>query len=423
MPGPLDGVRVFDFTEIIAGPLAGRLLGDLGADVIKIEPPWGEPWRFNLPFLPNESRSFLEYNRGKRSLPLDLTKPEAQDILHRLAPKLDVVLVNYRPDVAAKLGVDYDTLSGLNPRIVYGEITGYGREGPDSHRPGYDMILQAVSGLMASEAKVVDGIPQQISASPLIDTASGMCLAWSVCAALYAREHTGRGQKVETSLLASAIALLGSRFLQVESLDRDNRARTLEQMADRRAASAPYPELLALSQASRRQGHHGNIYYRVYETLDGPIGVGCLSDRLRMRMADTLGVKDIRFDPGYDPNTPESLAFATQLEKKVEKMFSEKTTDQWLAILEERGIPAGRVRFVEELFDDPQIIANDLVVDVEHKEAGTVKMIGPIARFSDTPLEPPPASPSLGQHTTEILKELGYSEEEIGRWKQSGAIV
>ena len=183
MGGPLAGVKVLDFTEVIAGPLAGRLLAEMGAEVIKIEPPWGDPWRTTQPFMPQESRSFITYNRGKRSLPLDLTKPEAQEVLGRLASETDVVLVNYRPDVAVKLGVDYDTLAQVNPRLIYCEMTAYGRQGPDAHRPGYDMILQAMTGMMAAENKTIDGIPQWVWSSPVIDTTSGMCMP-GACARL-----------------------------------------------------------------------------------------------------------------------------------------------------------------------------------------------------------------------------------------------
>ena len=423
MGGPLQDVKVMDFTEIIAGPLAGRLLSDMGADVIKIEPPWGEPWRTQQRFTPTESRGFMEYNRGKRSLPLDLTKPEAQEIIGRLIRETDVVLVNFRPDVAVKLGVDYEKLSEINPRLVYCEVTAYGREGPDAHRPGYDMVLQAMSGLMACETKIENGVPQQIWASPLIDTTAGFCLAWCVCGALYSRERTGTGQKVETSLLGASLALLGTRFLQVESLDRDTRVKALEDIQEKRSESAEYDDMLAASPASRRQRHHANIYYRVYLTLDLPISVGCLSDPLRRRLLEVLGLTDDAMEPGYNPNTPEAMEYARGLEAEAEKIFRRKSSAEWLETLEQRGIPAGPVRFVEELFDDPQIKANGLVTEVEHKEAGAVKMIGPLAKFRGTPMEAKTPSPALGQHSSEILKELGFSGEDIARWKEAGILV
>ena len=423
MAGPLDGVKIADFTEIIAGPLAGRLLAEMGADVIKIEPPWGEPWRLNQRFTATESRGFMVYNRGKRSLPLDLTKPESQEILGRLIPQVDVVLANFRPDVAAKLGGDYPTLDRLNPRLVYCEITAHGRAGPEAVRPGYDMILQAMSGLMACETKLDNGVPQQIWSTPLIDTTAGFCLAWCVCGALFAREQTGKGQKVETSLLGSALALMGARFLNVEDLDRETRHKALQDLEEKRASSASYQELLDASPGSRRQRHHANVYYRVYLTKDSPISVGCLSDPLRRRLLDTLGLTDIGLEPGYNPNTPEALAYAKDLEGQAEKILIKNTSAYWLELFENRGIPAGPVRFVEELFDDPQIQANGLVNEAEHRDAGKVKMMGPLAMFSGTPMAPEISSPALGEHTWEILEELGYSGDEISRYRDSGATV
>ena len=423
MAGPLDGVKIADFTEIIAGPLAGRLLAEMGADVIKIEPPWGEPWRLNQRFTATESRGFMVYNRGKRSLPLDLTKPESQEILGRLIPQVDVVLANFRPDVAAKLGVDYPTLDSLNPRLVYCEVTAHGRAGPEADRPGYDMILQAMSGLMACETKLDNGVPQQIWSTPLIDTTAGFCLAWCVCGALFAREQTGKGQKVETSLLGSALALMGARFLNVEDLDRETRHKALQDLEEKRASSASYQELLAASPGSRRQRHHATVYYRVYLTKDSPISVGCLSDPLRRRLLDTLGLTDIGLEPGYNPNTPEALAYAKDLEGQAEKILIKNTSAYWLELFENRGIPAGPVRFVEELFDDPQIQANGLVNEAEHRDAGKVKMMGPLAMFSGTPMAPEISSPALGEHTWEILEELGYSGDEISRYRDSGATV
>ena len=421
MPGPLDGVKVVEFTEIIAGPFAGMLLADMGAAVVKVEPPWGDPWRGVQAFAPTESRPFMAYNRGKRSLTLDLTTDAAGDILARLIPQMDVAIVNYRPDVAAKLGVDYAALSALNPRLIYCENTAFGRQGPDAHRPGYDLILQAMSGLMAAEGKLSDsGVPQHIVSTPLVDTAAGLCLAWCVCAALYCRERTGRGQKVETTLLGLALAMLGMRFVEVESLDRANVRNTLESLDALRQAGLPYAELLQVYAADHPVAP-GNIYYRTYQTADGVIAVGCLSAPLRRRLLETLGLADIRFDPDYDPNSERAAAFGAELMAQAEAVFRERMAAQWLAVLEERGIPAGPVRFVEEIFDDAQVQANGLVAELEHQEAGRLRMLGTLANFSETPLQPT-APPALGQHTEEVLTELGCGAEEIAQWRESGAL-
>lgn len=420
MPGPLHGVKVVEFTEIIAGPFAGMLLSDMGAEVIKVEPPWGDPWRIVQAFSPTESRPFIAYNRGKRSLTLDLTTDAARDILRRLIPQTDVALVNYRPDVAAKLGVDYETLSALNPKLIYCENTAFGRQGPDSHRPGYDLIIQAMSGLMVAEGKVDGGVPQHIVSTPLVDTAAGICLAWCVCGALYSRERTGQGQKVETTLLSLALALMGMRFVEVASLDKEPFGQTLESLAAMRQAGLPYADLLQVYN-SDHPVTPGNIYYRTYQTADGVIAVGCLSDPLRRRLLDTLGLQDLRFEPDYDPSSDAAAAFGEELTRQAEAVFLQRSAAEWLAVLEERGVPAGPVRFVEELFDDAQVQANGLVAELEHRDAGKVRMVGPLANFSETPLEAS-APPALGEHTDEILRELGYAPEAITGYRNGGAL-
>lgn len=422
MPGPLHGVKVADFSEIIAAPLGGRLLAELGAEVIKVEPPWGDPWRQNQRFTETESRSFMVYNRGKRSLPLDLTKSQAQVILHRLISQVDVVLANYRPDVAVKLGVDYESLAQVNPRIIYCEVTAYGREGPDAHRPGYDMIIQAQSGLMASETKSENGVPQQIWSTPLIDTNCGINLMGCVCAALYARERTGLGQKIETNLLASALTLMGPRFLHVESQDQANRGKTLADIAAKRAASASYTETLAASPGSRRQTHHATMYYRVYLSKDVPLAVGCLNEVQRRRLLDLLNLEDVYLESGFDPTSAKAVAYAWDLTQQAEAIFTERTSAEWLGTLEDRGIPAGLVKFAEELFEDPQIQASGLLTEFEHRDAGTVKMMGPLAKFSESQLAESGSSPALGQHSQEILAELGFSAGEYQKWKQEGIV-
>ena len=419
MPGPLDGVKILEFTEIIAGPFGGMLLSDMGADVIKVEPPWGEPWRFAREFIPTESGTYISLNRGKRSLPLDLTKPEARDIVRRMIPDMDVVLINARPDVPYNLGIDYESLSAINPRIIYCENTAYGRKGPDSYRPGYDIVVQAMTGLMASEGKVIDGVPQQITSTAIADYATGISIAWSVCAALYHRERTGQGQKIEASLLGSALAVQCGRFMSIAAVDEEPRAELLETLDAMRQAGSSYEDI---QQVYREQSpfRRGNVYYRSYQAKDGIVTVGCLSDTLRKKMADAVGLRDIRFEPGYDPTSDETIEFNERLLEKAQDIFREKSVAEWLGILDEAGVPAGPLRFVEELATDEQVVANDLVVEVEHSLAGKVTMVGPPFSMSETPLEAKRASPALGEHTDEVLAEYGYDAEQVRRLRDEG---
>ena len=419
MPGPLDGVRILEFTEIIAGPYGGMLLADMGADVIKIEPPWGEPWRFGLEFVPNETREFISLNRGKRSLPLDLSKPEALEIVYKLIPEMDVVIINARPDVAGKLGIDYETLSAKNPRLVYCDITAFGRKGPHSYRPGYDLIVQAMTGLLASEGKLLNGVPQQIQSTAVADYATGITVAWAICAALYHRERTGMGQKMETTLLGSALGVQTGRFIKVDAVDDAPRKEFFASLQHMRDHGAPFDEIYG-QYREKLSPRIGNVYYRTYQARDGVLAIAALSDRLRKRVADLLGLDDIRFKPGYDPTSREAIRFAAKLALEAETVFRTKTVEEWLQAFDEIGIPAGPVRFVEELIDDEQVVGNDLVVDLEHSVAGPLKMVGPLLTMSDSPLEAKRASPALGEHTDEILGSVGLSEEEIQALKDGG---
>jgi len=412
-------VRILEFTEIIAGPYGGMLLSDMGADVIKVEPPWGEPWRFAQEFVPNESRNFISLNRGKRSLPLDLTKPEGLEIVYKLIPDMDVVIINARPDVPHKLGIDYETLSARNPRLIYCDNTAFGRKGPHSYRPGYDLIVQAMTGLMASEGKVLDGVPQQIQSTAIADYATGITIAWAICAALYHRERTGKGQMVETTLLASALGVQTGRFIQVAAVDDERRKDFLELLGRMRANGTPFDEIHR-QYREKLSPRVGNIYYRTYQAGDGVLAIACLSDRLRKRAADLLELDDIRFQPGYDPMSEEARIFGEKLVAEAEAVLLTKTVEEWLKLFDDVGVPAGPVRFVEELIDDEQVIANDLVVELEHSVAGPLKMVGPMLTMSDSPLEVKLASPALGEHTDDILTSLGLGEAEIQSLRDAG---
>ncbi len=407
---------------MIATPTAGMLLADMGANVIKVEPPWGDLWRYSQAVLPTEGRPFMAYNRGKRSVTLDLTRPEAADVVRRLTERADVTLANNRPDVAARLGIDYETLAAINPSIVYCEGSAFGHAGPDAYRPGYDIIIQAMSGIATAEGKVVNGAPEHIVASPLVDSACGLAQAWAVCGALFARERNGgRGQKLEASLLGTSLLMLGMRFVRIDDLDLEPHREIRETMDAMRTAGAAYPDLLEVYQAQHFQSP-GNIYYRFYQTADGMLVVGCLNNALRRKMLEVIGLRDIRFDDGYDQRSQEAAEFGARLMTQAEAVFRDKTNEEWLELLDSAGVPAGPVRFVEELFDHPQVEANKFAVDVRHRDLGNVRMAGPLVAFSDTPLEAGDL-PALGEHTDAVLAELGYATDTIAQWREGAVIL
>jgi crotonobetainyl-CoA:carnitine CoA-transferase CaiB-like acyl-CoA transferase len=419
MAGALDGVQVLEFSEIIAAPTTGMVLADMGADVIKVEPPWGESWRLNLQFVPLESRGFIAVNRGKRSLPLDMTQPEAREIAHALVKQVDVVLVNYRPDVPAKLGIDYETLSAINPRMVYGEATAFGKEGPHAQRPGYDLIAQAVSGLITNDQKFVNDVPSLYQSTPFVDYFTGSALASGVIAALFARERTGRGQKVETSLLQSALTLQGLRSIWIEVVDGESQADfvgDIQRMRRERRSIGEAVDRYNVFQG-RKPGNQ-RYFYRTYATADGAIAVGCLSTPLRKRLLGALGIEGTGelADTGPDANDDAIMVRAVAI-------IAAKTTGEWITTFDAAGVPAGQITFAEELWDDPQVLANDMAVELDHSLVGKVRMASPLAKLSDTYVEATSASPALGEHTEEILGELGYDVERVEALRRKGVTV
>ena len=412
MPGPLDGIKIIEFTQIIAAPFGGMLLADMGAEIIKVEPLEGEPWRLHTEFIPKESKTFIGLNRGKKSLPLDLQSPEGLEIAQKLVADADVVIINARPDVPKNLGIDYETLSQINPKIIYCDNTAFGRRGPHGYRPGYDLIVQAMSGLLAADNKVVDVVPQQVTATAVADYTTGVAIAWGVSAALFSREKTGKGQKIDTTLLSTSLLIQGG-FMELEDHGKDEKDELVETLGALREAGLPYTSLLEQQQVYSPFNTAFRIYYTTYQTSNDVIAIACLSNRLRKKAADAIGVIDPRFSDDFDPDDPDSIDAIESLSEQIKSILITKTCQEWLAIFDDAGVPAGPVRFIQELTDDEQVIANDMVVVVNHSLAGKVRMAGPMIQMSETPLEAKSASPALGEHTDQIMLELGYSEEEI----------
>ncbi len=415
--GPLLGVKILDFSEMIAAPLATMLLSDMGAQVIKIEPLEGESWRLFGQFMPGESRTFMPLNRGKRDLAVDLKTAEGQAIIHELAKDADVVVINYRPDVPARLGIDYATLSAINPRLIYVWNTAFGHRGPNAHRPGYDLILQAMSGLMSAAGRFdASGLPLGVGGAAVVDISAGLTLAWAVCAALYEREKSGAGQQVDTSLFGAALTVQASSFYSIESQDAAQRSLVLDIIRALREAGASYQTIVEAVREAKgiTAGVAVSPYYRVYQTKDDFIAVACLSLPLRNKFLKVMGLEDPRLTlTGVDLQSPEGRAIGERLVKQAEALFRVRSGAEWLKLFDEAAVPAGPVRFADELYDDPHVVTGGLVVDAEHHAVGPVKMLGLPVQMSRTPLRHQGASPGLGQHTEEVLSGLGYDANRI----------
>ncbi|MGI8926659.1 MAG: CaiB/BaiF CoA transferase family protein [Tepidiformaceae bacterium] len=421
--GPLAGIKVLEFTQIIAGPFAGMLLADMGAEVVKFEPLEGEPWRLYLEMVPKESRVFASLNRGKKDIALDMRRPEAREIIRRMVPSADVVLINYRPGVAEQLGIDYETLRAINPRIVYCENTAFGRKGPLARRGGYDIIVQAMSGLMAGEGKLQGEVPTFIYPA-VADYATGMMIAGAISAALFARERSGEGQRIDCTLLGTAMAMQTSQFTWIDAFDDDIIPPLLEGVREARLRQEKFPEQLAVHRKYRPVGA-GNIYYRIYQTSDGFIAVGALSRQLWAKVLAATGLTDPRQQPdgNFDLNPPGWDERGPLLVAEAEAIFLGKKTEEWAAVLEAQGVPAGPLHFIEELFEDQQVLANGLVAEVEHPLLGHMRMVGPPFQMSGTPLALRGASPVLGADADTVLAAAGYAAEEIAALRGAGVVL
>ena len=419
MAGALEGVRVLDCTQIIAGPLAGQLLSEMGADVVKVEPLEGEPWRLQAEIVPKESRGYINVNRGKRSIALDFKNPDSAVVRDSLIRWCDVLLTNYRPGVAEALGIDYESARKVKPDLIYCENTAFGKAGPDADRRGYDIVAQAMSGLALSNGQVANGLPTIIAFAPA-DIVTGVAMAWAISAALFHRERTGEGQAINTSLLLSSL-FLQAGAKQINALDEEPRNRRLRMLAEARERGAGIEEVMAERKALTPE-LLGNIYYRIYRTADGYLAVGCLGPGPRARFRKALGVVDARYEPGFE-STPENVrAEGARLTEACEAAFCTRSTAEWIAHLDTHDVAAGPVRFVDELIDDPQVVANNYLVDYDHTLLGPMRSNAPIVQMSGTPTRIQRASPALGEHTDDILSEVGFDDAQVQRLRDGGVV-
>lgn len=392
---PLSGIRVLDLGRHLAGPTCAMWLGDLGADVIKIETPdEGDHGRAaGPPFFNGESAFFLSANRNKRSVALNFKVPEGQEIFRKLADTADVVVENFRPGVMDALNIGYKTMSERNPKIIYISISGFGIDGPYANRPGLDQIVQGFSGLM-SITGFEGGDPVRVGI-PIADLLTGLFGSYGVLAALQARERTGRGQEVNTSLLESMVGMLafqGVRYLN--------------------GAGVPPPA----------GNHHPiNAPYGVVKASDGHLTIGATGDKRWPALCRVIDAPEFLEDERFKTNGDRyenRLLLADMISEKMQT----KTADEWELILNEAGIPCGPIYTLDQTLEHPQVHHREMVVEKEHPTAGTIRLLGLPVKFSDTPGDIHRVPPLLGEHTGEVLDELGVSQAEIDKLAQSGVV-
>ena len=411
--GPLNGIRVLEFGNFVAGPWAGQLLADMGADVIKVEPPGGEPWRHAQPYADGESRVFMPLNRGVRSIELNLKTDNAKSALAKIVKTADAALSNNRPDTAKALGIDYDSLNAINPAIVYVDITAYGRRGPRADMPGFDLIMQGFTGAVTAEGKVTKGgQPEVVWSSSYIDLSTGYAAALGVLAGILGRGTKPQGQKIETSLMANAIAMQCLRLTHMYDMPTpamDWYNSRYQQLLD---SGYSYPEMQEDYQNVVRPNVY-RCYYRAYKTKDGGLCLGTLDLRARARLLKHLGLNDPRVtDPNYVDDGEDAERFAQHMIDTLEAIFETKTTQQWFDDLRAADIPCDPIRYSEEVVFDEQADANGYLRDYEHHTGHWYRTSGPVLNFT-AGMPEPKSSPALGADTEQVLREAGLTETEI----------
>jgi crotonobetainyl-CoA:carnitine CoA-transferase CaiB-like acyl-CoA transferase len=407
---PFAGVEVVEFGQFIAVPFCAQLLADGGAHVIKVESLEGDPVRQLNPLAPGETRHFISRNRGKHSLPLDLRHPRTREVLDRLLARADVALTNFRPGLAEEMGLDGATLGPRFPRLIVGNVSAFGRHGPDAGLAGMDLVVQARSGLMASLGKVRDGVPATGEA-PVADYICALALAFGVTAALLRRERTGRGGELDVALFMAALLAQNNSLVRVTAVDEPVQKAALARLQQMRAEGRPFEEQSAAIPSARTAGML-NVYFRTYPTRDDVIGIACVSPGLQRTLMDTLGLADEAHGGAIKEREALERHY-TALGRRVEAVLASRTSAEWKQIFDKRGLPGASVRFAMEMFEDEQTLANGFLYDLPHPALGPVRVLAPPVKLDGHGFQPGGATPPFGSETREILKTTGFSEAEI----------
>ena len=400
-PLPLTGFRVLDYGQYVAAPFATMLLSDLGADVVKVEPPRGDQWRRYDPFEPGESRYFYALNRGKRGVALDLRTAEGREGSRELIGSADALVHNCLPERARRFGLDRDSVHEVNPRCVTVCVSAFGSHGPDAGRPAYDLIGQALSGLLLADPRPGDAVPRRTGGLALADFTAGLLAALSVTAGLLGRDETA--PEVEVSLLGAALALQAQRFVTVDGVDRDTEdaRRTGE-----RSASVAGPVALEAAAARVESLEALDPYYRAYACMDGFVALACLNTAQRLQLCALFELEDpFAANPQAPPATEKERERRDAHVGAVEEGFARLPVREAVDSLAARGVPAGEVRSLDQLFDDEQVRANGLVQTVEQPGVGPVRLLGSPFKVDGRPSGSGRPAPALDQHARELLGE------------------
>ena len=391
----LEGIKVLDLTRALAGPYSTMMLADMGAEVIKLEMPGkGDDSRsYGPPFLEGESAYFMSVNRNKKSLTLNMKSERATEIIHRLIKQSDVLVENFRPGVMKRLGLGFQRVKEMNPQIIYCSISGFGQDGPYRMLPGYDQVAQGMGGIMSITGEP-GGPPLKVGVA-IADITVGMFAAYGILAALYNREKRGRGQMIDVSLLDSQVALLtyqaGAYF-----------------------ASGEIPQPVG-------SGHPLIVPYQAFKAKDVYFNIAAGNDKLWKMLCEAIGLEKIIDDPKFSTNA-KRVENREEIVKIISDIIITKNGEEWLKILTDAGVPCGPIYTMDKIFTDPQVLHRQMLKEVDHPKVGKVKVTGVPIKLSDTPGEVETAPPILGQHTQEILTELGFSDKDIKKLRQEKVI-